>query len=189
MIKKQIPDADLKALMTALRYVFMSPQHDVEFQAVYEAVMVSYSVQNRLFKAFTGRTRTYVDVVIRKRKKRLNLVFSGLPDFAVNEVLADAAQSVKTEIVESVPVQQIEQDIALQCNTTVELQNVELEQSPQKRKRKGRGKAKKQGSPRSLVSVLIDDLDISKLEAFSDKYGLNFSQAVRFVIKRYFERE
>lgn len=175
MIKKQIPESDLKLLVEALRNSIAPP---LEFQAVYEAVMSSYSIQFRLFKALTSRQKAFVDVRINRKLKRISLNFAVLPEFAINELL----ESVKTEQTLSVQVEKTEL-VQVEPEKILQVSQNEFEV-----KRKGRGKAKKQTPPRSLVSVLIDDKDIQLLNDLAIKHDSNVSRLVRLAVRRLLER-
>lgn len=175
MNKKQIPEPDLKALIEALR---LSIQPDLEFQAVYEALMASFSIQARLFKALTDRKQAFVDVRINRKPRRIELNFSVLPQFAVTELLnkfsADVEQDLKNQSSSEI--------VDFQPGQNVENEPQDLEQT--EKKRKGRGKAKKQAPARSLVSVLIDDSQIELLAKWGEKKDMNQSQLIRLAVFR-----
>jgi hypothetical protein len=197
MIKNRIPEPDLKCLIDFLR---LSIKPDLEFQAVYQAVMSSFSVQTRLFKALSERKQTFVDVRIKRKPEKIILNFSALPESLVFNVFAESEKlkkldSVQVQSVEpaidSVQVQSVEPAIdSVQVQSvepaidSVQVQSVEPEKIENENKRRGRGKAKILTS-RSSVSVLLDDSDISKLNDLSIKKDLNLSQLVRMAVKQF----
>lgn len=180
MIKKYIPEQDLKILIEFLR-VIVEP--DLEYQAVYEAVMSSFSVQSRLFKALTDRKDAFVDVKVRRKPQKIILKFSDLPQSLVSSVRVESdkhknieseplqVEKVKPVIVEPVQVEKIDSE-------PLQVEISELV------KRKGRGKGKKQSPARSLVSVLIDNSDIKMLSQLGDKHDMSQSQLIRSAVKR-----
>jgi len=177
MIKNSISEPDLKLLVDFLRLCI---EPDLEFQAVYEAVIGSTSIQVRLFKALSDRKNAFVDVRIKRKPQRIELKFSALPLSLVSDALVESSEkhpvvTCNTEKVDTIQVEEIEPIVKTESD------NVSI-------KRKGRGKAKKQSPSRSLVSVLIDDSDINLLDDLATKHDMNFSQLLRAVIKSYLKR-
>lgn len=180
MIKKFILEQDLKILLEFLR-ILVEP--DLEFQAVYEAVMSSFPVQARLFKALTDRKDAFIDVKVRRKPHKIILKFSDLPQSLVSSVRveSDRYKNIQSElvqvekidslIVDSVQVEKIDSE-PLQCEIS------------QPVKRRGRGKGKKQSPARTLVSVLIDNVDIKMLSQLGDKHDMTQSQLIRAGVKR-----
>lgn len=208
MIKKQIPEPDLKLLIDFLR---LSINPDLEFQAVYEAVMASFSVQTRLFKALSDKKNSFVNVRINRKPRKIILKFSALPKSLVSDAFAESAENRKfesmavdavqtepmplyAEQIEPVAVDavQIESE-PLQAESVqiqpVPLQVVKTDSDNMPVKRKGRGKAKKQSSSRSLVSVLIDDSDIELLGKLGKCRDMNLSQLIRAAVRRLLSSE
>jgi hypothetical protein len=87
--QKYIPEPDLKLLLDFLR---LAVDADLEFQAVYEAVMGSLTVQTRLFKALSDRVDGFVDVRISRKPRRIILKFSGLPQSLVSAAFAELVE-------------------------------------------------------------------------------------------------
>lgn len=201
--QKYIPEPDLKLLLDFLR---LSIKPDLEFQAVYEVVMGSFTVQTRLFKALSDRVDGFVDVRISRKPRRIILKFSDLPQSLVSAAFLESAENRKVEpvalqnnIVESVTLSSkpvvvaplrtaqaepvtLSSDVVNHDNS----QNNDTVTSYQAEpvKRKGRGKAKKQAPARSLVTVLIDNSDLELLNDLAIKKDYNVSQLIRLAVRR-----
>lgn len=181
MIKKSIPDADLKLLFDFLR---LAIKPDLEFNAVYTAVMGSFAVQTRLFRALTDRKRSFVDVIVQRKKRQILLDFSVLPESLVSDALADS-QEKKKVIIPPLVTQVLPETLqsvsptALEDIKTDRLLDVQLD-----KKCKARGKAKKQTVSRSPITVLIDDSDIQLLNDLAVKRDSNLSQLIRLAVRR-----
>lgn len=187
MDKKRIPDSDLKLLIDFLR---LAIKPDLEFEAVYQAVVSSFSVQSRLFKALSDRKEAFVDVRIKRKPQRIILNFACLPESLVSAAFEESEQ-MKKAISESLPVSQLNSISPVDSvqDQPVEPEIIELELLTAENKRRGRGKAKKITPVRSPVSVLIDDLDIAKLNDLVIEKDLSFSQLVRLAIKDLLKKE
>lgn len=171
-MKKLIPKPDLKLLIDFLK-VCIEP--DLEFQAVYDAVLDSFTLQTRLFKALTDKKDAFVDVRISRKPRKILLKFSFLPDSLASGAIAESKEKM----------QSVENDqIVVNDPLPVDSLPPELE-APEVKKRRGRGKAKKQTPSRSLVSVLIDDSYITALNQLAIDKDLTLSYLVRVAVRQY----
>lgn len=181
--QKYIPESDLKLLVDFLR---MSVNADLKFNAAYDAVMNSFPVQARLFKALTDRKDAYVDVKVSRKPRKILLKFSALPESLVSAAFVEAEQKKdcsEISIFELEPLQ-VEKNETVTISKSVQSDSVTLDSSQFEKKRKGRGKAKKQAPARSLVSVLIDNSDLDLLNELAIKKDYNVSQLIRLAVRR-----
>jgi hypothetical protein len=184
--KRFIPEPDLKLLIDFLRCSILP---DVEFQAVYEAVMGSLAIQNRLFKALTEKKDSTVNVRISRKPRTIVLKFSALPEFLVSEAFLEAEQRKLRNLNRR---EALKPDLAgdnlghVENIESVSLQTQTIEPSVTNPlpTRKGRGKAKKQAPARSPVTVLIDDVQIEKLNALAVEKDVTVSYLIRRAVVR-----
>lgn len=184
MIKKLIPEPDLKLLIDFLR---LCVNDDVEFQAAYESVMSSFPVQTRLFKALTDRKDAFVVVKIKRKDRKILLNFSALPNPQASAVPVESEQkndSLVVPLSEQREPLQVEKTEFVTNSNLVQPEILPLGSSPSEKKRKGRGKAKKPSLPRSSVSFLLDDSDIQLLNELALKKDVSFSQLMRLAVRR-----
>ena len=184
MIKNSISEPDLKLLINFLKLAIES---DLEFQAVYEKVMRHSHIQTKLFEALTNKKDSFIDVLIKRKPRKIPLKFSqtiqefeSVTDSNITQAIDSVTYSniTQTQVVDSVTVSNITQTQVIDSVTN---SNIQI-------KRKGRGKAKKQPPSRSLISVLVDDSCINKLDELATKYNMNFSQVVRAALLSYSQR-
>jgi len=184
MIKNHISEPELKQLINFLR-IAIKP--DLEFQAVYDKVMHYPSIQARIFEAFTNKTDSFITVFIKRKNRKIPLYFSqDIPQVidsvtnssTINTQAIDSAidsNITQTQVVDSVTVSNITQTQAIDSEKLI--------------KRKGRGKAKKKSPSRSLISVLVDDLYINKLDELATKNDTTFSHVVRAALLFYLQHK
>ena len=162
MIKNHISEPELKQLINFLR-IAIKP--DLEFQAVYEKVIHHPPIQARLFEALTNKTDSFITVFIKRKTRKIPLYFSQDIDSAIDSNIT------QTQVIDSVTDSNITRTQAIDSEKLI--------------KRKGRGKAKKKSPPRSLISVLVDNSCIDKLDKLATNYNLSFSQVVRIALLSY----
>jgi len=177
MIKNSLSEPDLKLLINFLKLAIES---HLEFQAVYEKVMRHSHIQTKLFESLTNKKDSFIDVLIKRKPRKIPLMFS--------KTFEPVTSNQKTQPVESITylstIQTQVVDSAIDSNIT----QTQVIDSEKLIKRKGRGKAKKQPPSRSLISVLVDDSCINKLDELATKYNMNFSQVVRAALLSYSQR-
>ena len=169
MESEQISNQQLHILLEFIK----NGLSELDYSAVHKAILSSPSHQNRLFKAFTHKKDYFVEVGSRRKSKKITLRFSALP----NALLSTVSESLN--LVKSLANQNSEPS-----PLTEKIDSETLPPNAEQ-KRKGRGKAKKQSPPRSLVNVLIDDSDIELLNELAAKKDLSVSQLVRSAVRHY----
>jgi len=176
MIKNHISEPELKQLINFLR-IAIKP--DLEFQAVYEKVIHHPPIQARLFEALTNKTDSFITVFIKRKTRKIPLYFSQDIDSVTN------SSTINTQAIDSAIDSNITQTQVIDSVTDSNITRTQAIDSEKLIKRKGRGKAKKKSPPRSLISVLVDNSCIDKLDKLATNYNLSFSQVVRIALLSY----